>query len=148
MILIAHRGNLNGPNPAEENCPEYIDAALAAGFDAEIDLWVVNDQLFLGHDAPQYPIDLAWLEARYTNLWIHCKNIPALEYMDLAWLFNYFWHESDTLTLTSKRDIWVYPGRQPVRDSIAVMPEIHNDDISSCRGLCSDFVVRYQNDLK
>lgn len=145
MLVIAHRGNLAGPNPAEENRPEYIDAALAAGCDAEIDLWVVDDQLFLGHDAAQYPVDLAWLEARYPNLWIHCKNIAALEYMDLAWLFNYFWHENDTLTLTSRRDIWVYPGRQPVRDSIAVMPEIHNDDVSVCRGVCTDYPERYRS---
>ena len=28
MKLIAHRGNINGPYPLEENNPEYIDIAI------------------------------------------------------------------------------------------------------------------------
>ena len=28
MKLIAHRGNIEGPNPLKENDPEYIDIAL------------------------------------------------------------------------------------------------------------------------
>jgi hypothetical protein len=28
MKLIAHRGNIDGPNPLEENRPEYIEAAI------------------------------------------------------------------------------------------------------------------------
>jgi hypothetical protein len=40
-MLIAHRGNLHGPNPAEENKPAYVDAALAAGV---LDGLVVPDQ--------------------------------------------------------------------------------------------------------
>lgn len=143
ITVIAHRGNIDGPNPEKENSPTYVDTAIAAGFDVEIDLWLVDDQLALGHDAPQYAVDLTWLEERYPKLWIHCKNLAALEYMDQTWLFNYFWHEHDTLTLTSRRDIWVYPGRQPVQDSIAVMPEIHNDDVSRCRGVCTDYPKRY-----
>ena len=58
---------------------------------------------------------------------------------------NYFWHEQDTLTLTSKNYMWVYPGKQPITGSIAVMPEIHNDDISKCLGVCSDFIKRYND---
>ena len=28
MILISHRGNINGPNPEMENNPEYIQKAI------------------------------------------------------------------------------------------------------------------------
>ena len=38
MKLIAHRGNIVGPNPLEENKLEYIEAAIAGGYDAEIDV--------------------------------------------------------------------------------------------------------------
>jgi hypothetical protein len=41
--------------------------------------------------------------------------------------------------------MWVYPGKQPITGSIAVMPEIHNDDISKCLGVCSDFIKRYND---
>ena len=38
MILIAHRGNVSGPNPEMENNPLYIDRALEKGYDVEIDI--------------------------------------------------------------------------------------------------------------
>ena len=38
MKLIAHRGNIHGENPSEENKPEYIDAAIDKGYDVEIDV--------------------------------------------------------------------------------------------------------------
>ena len=57
---------------------------------------------------------------------------------------NYFWHQEDTLTLTSKRYIWAYPGKQPIENSISVMPEIKNDDISLCVGICSDYILKYR----
>ena len=33
MHLIAHRGNISGPNPKRENTPEYIEEAIEKGFD-------------------------------------------------------------------------------------------------------------------
>ena len=42
MILISHRGNLNGTSPFE-NHPEYIQKALLKGFDVEIDVWFFGD---------------------------------------------------------------------------------------------------------
>ncbi len=35
MRIISHRGNIEGPIPEKENCPEYINSALAQGFDVE-----------------------------------------------------------------------------------------------------------------
>ena len=61
MIIIAHRGNVDGPNPERENSPDYIDEALSMGYDVEIDLRSKDKQLFLGHDKPQYPLKLGWL---------------------------------------------------------------------------------------
>ena len=147
MIIIAHRGNLIGPNPSKENSPEYIQAAIDAGFYVEIDLRVIDGKYFLGHDGPDYEIDLNWLceNFNFKFLYIHCKNIEAIETMQNCDVpFNYFWHESDTLTLTSLGDLWVYPGKQPVNGSIAVMPEIHKDDISKCYGICTDYSIDYR----
>jgi hypothetical protein len=60
-------------------------------------------------------------------------------------ILHYFWHEEDTLTLTSKQYMWVYPGKQPIIGSIAVMPEIHNDKIKKCVGVCSDYIINYKS---
>lgn len=147
MILISHRGNINGKIPSKENEPAYIEAAIAEGYEVEIDLWKVEGVLYLGHDEPQYKVDTAWLFDRLEYLWIHCKNIEALEvchyFKDITDL-NYFWHEEDTVTLTNQRYIWAYPGKQPIVDSIAVLPEINNDDVSRCLGVCSDYIQRYR----
>ena len=144
MILISHRGNINGPIPERENHPDYIDQAIALGYDVEIDLWSIEGVLFLGHDEPQYGISQHWLNERYDKLWIHCKNIEAVEWFNMIKGYNYFWHEKDTLTLTSFSHIWAYPGKQPIKNSIAVMPEINNDSITVCKGICSDYVQRYK----
>jgi hypothetical protein len=145
MKLIAHRGNINGPISNKENRPDYIEEALFNNYDAEIDVWFINNKLFLGHDQPDYKINITWLYSNKEKLWIHCKNIAAIEYMSDAWLFHYFWHENDTMVVTSLRDLWVFPGKQPVRNSIAVMPEIYNDDVSLCRGVCTDYAINYRN---
>jgi hypothetical protein len=141
MILISHRGNIDGKLPEYENNPNYIDAALDLGYDVEIDVWYAKEYLFLGHDQPQYLISLDWITERINKLWIHCKNIEAIEWFSEKNIeFNYFWHESDTITLTSKKFIWAYPGKQPILKSIAVMPEIYNDNTSECLGICSDYI--------
>jgi hypothetical protein len=151
MIKIAHRGNIKGPNKTRENSPEYILEAIALGYDVEIDLWVnskeywLASELFLGHDEPQYKVDIAWLIVYNRSLWVHCKSKETAVWIAKFSLYtdidlNYFWHESDTMTLTSKGFWWVYPGKQPVAGSIAVMPELYNDDISQCIGICSDYL--------
>jgi glycerophosphoryl diester phosphodiesterase len=145
MILISHRGNLTGPNPTKENSLPYIQEALDNGFDVEIDIWFNDGVFYLGHDVIQYEVTLDWLKKRKNNLWIHCKNIEAIEWFNNSTVtYNYFWHQEDTVTLTSKNFIWAYPGKQPINRSIAVMPEIFNDKINLCIGVCSDYIQNYK----
>jgi hypothetical protein len=47
-------------------------------------------------------------------------------------------------TLTSRGFVWVYPGKQPIEGSIAVLPEVHHDPIDSCIGICSDVIAQYK----
>jgi len=144
MILISHRGNIDGKIPELENKPSYIENAIKLGFDVEIDIWMVEGVLLLGHDEPQYGIPQGWLNKRYERLWIHCKNIEAIEWFNMIGGFNYFWHQEDTVALTSMNVIWVYPGKQPIKGSIAVMPEINNDNLDNCIGVCSDYINDYK----
>jgi hypothetical protein len=144
MILISHRGNIDGRVEEFENDPSYIDRAILEGFDVEVDVWIVQNILYLGHDYPQYQVDITWFYERKERIWIHCKNTDSVIYFNRSKEdFNYFWHENDTVTLTSKNHIWAYPGKQPIHDSIAVMPEINNDDISKCIGVCSDKIKEF-----
>ncbi len=152
MIYISHRGNINGRIEEAENKPEYIDDTLRIGFDVEVDVWYIDGNWWLGHDEPQYQIDFEWIDKRANKLWVHCKNKEAVEYFveneDDCKDINWFWHEEDTLTLTSYGYIWAYPGKQPIKKSIAVMPEIHMDDINVCSGICSDYIQKYKDEIK
>jgi hypothetical protein len=145
MILIAHRGNTNGSIEILENQPKYIDLAINKDYDVEVDVWYINETLYLGHDKPQYIVDFKWFTDRSTKLWLHCKNIEALVFFKISdFKFNFFWHETDTITLTSLNYIWAYPGKQPIPKSIAVMPELNNDNTTNCIGICSDYVEKYK----
>ena len=146
MKLIAHRGNVFGPDTSRENSPDYIDDALSKKFDVEIDVRFINEQFYLGHDTPDYKIDFDWIISRSEFLWIHCKDLNSLNYFSSNYKkdLNYFWHQNDDYTLTSKNYIWVYPGKEYSSNSIVVMPEIfgqlHKLNQQNIIGVCSDFV--------
>jgi hypothetical protein len=146
MILISHRGNIDGKKPHLENQPHYIDEAIDLGYDVEIDLWFIDGRVYLGHDEPQYEVDDSWLGERTDKLWVHCKNVESLNWIRST-ILHYFWHEEDTLTLTSENYMWVYPGKQPIIGSVAVMPERGNDDVSKCIGICSDVIKKYKDEI-
>jgi hypothetical protein len=147
MIYIAHRGLLNGPSQWE-NAPWAIEEAITVCGNAEIDLWEIDGFFKLGHDEPKYDVSWKWLREHSNGLWIHCKNFQALETLTGFYSqWNFFWHEKDAATLTSKGYIWAYPGKQPILNSIAVLPELYDDDISKCLGICSDYVLKYRGDL-
>lgn len=147
MILISHRGNISGRFESYENEPTYIDLSVKKGYDVEVDVWYIDNMLFLGHDDPQYGVDLQWFKDRLLNLWIHCKNIDALSYLkESGYQFNYFWHQEDDVTITSLGYFWTYPGKQLTKYSIAVLPELkHFDNISISYGICSDHIEKYKN---
>jgi len=153
MKLIAHRGNIDGPNSLDENSPEYIDDAISKGFDVEVDIWydTFEKNFYLGHDDPQYRVTSYWLAERMSNLWIHCKNLDALyEFANNRDGCNYFWHQTDNFTLTNNNYIWTYPGQPYTPRSIIVMPEtgIKDEELKklvdfkayNCYGICSDYV--------
>jgi hypothetical protein len=73
MILIAHRGLVDGPNKEIENSPEQILTAIDLGYDCEIDVWY-DDGWYLGHDMPQYKTDAKFLLKNKESFWIHSKN--------------------------------------------------------------------------
>lgn len=143
MVLISHRGNTKGKILSAENRPDYIDEAIGFGFDVEIDIRYVDGDLYLGHDTPDYPTTLNWLIERKDKLWVHCKNHRAVEHLHQTDL-NYFWHDEDDMTITSHGFIWAHPKIQPLKNSIAVLPDNYNWDLSNCIGICSDNIEQYK----
>jgi hypothetical protein len=145
MILISHRGNISGPNPEQENHPEYIVEALKQGYDVEIDVWFKDNKFMLGHNEPQYEFPFELIDQAYPKLWIHCKNIDALSKLNEldpnGSKVNYFWHENDLGVLTSKSYIW---STNLINNGILVMPELFDKQpIETTMGICSDYIKNY-----
>tara|TARA_R100000988_G_C3857849_1_gene97900 strand:+ start:17 stop:463 length:447 start_codon:yes stop_codon:yes gene_type:complete len=146
MKIISHRGNTNGPDLSIENSPDQIDNCISLGYDVEIDLRIIDNIFYLGHDTPDYIIEFEWLLKNKNRLWIHCKNLESLRYLsDLD--LNFFWHQSDDYTLTSKGYVWTYPGKDIISKSVIVMPEKTSFDFSRLKeydvyGICTDYPTR------
>ena len=139
MRLIAHRGNTKGRKKSLENSIDYLESALDQGFDVELDAWV-TDSVYLGHDKPQYKCPMSFLISNSSKLWIHCKNLNALQSLNKIRSLNIFWHETDDFTLTSKGFIWTYPNKDVCENSVLVTESASDYKGAECFGLCSDYV--------
>jgi hypothetical protein len=149
--IISHRANINGPSD-KENSIDSIKTAIDLGFDVELDIWVVDGKIMLGHDEPQNALEKPLLDRIGPTGWFHCKNIEALNYFrDHLPDLNYFWHQMDDYTITSKGYFWTYPGKKISKNSIIVLPE--NIDQSELEymikqrpyAICTDWPHLYEN---
>jgi len=136
MIPISHRGNLEGPSNLE-NHPDQIQKVLRLGFDCEIDLWREDSKWYLGHDYPEHQVSLNFFCK--PKLWIHAKNLAALE--SIPKYLNFFWHEADDFTLTSKHFIWTSYGKEVTDRSVIVDFNKNWSTMNyNCYGVCSDYM--------
>ena len=141
--IISHRGNIKGSSHGNENSPSLIDEAISFDLDVEVDLWTL-DKLYLGHDTCEYTVTLDWLTNRKERLWIHAKNIKAAEFL-VTTEFNWFWHENDSMTLTSKGIPWAYPGIY-VKNGITVCFSVVNVPYY-IKGVCTDEPLLFRDFL-
>jgi hypothetical protein len=143
MILISHRGNIEGRIPDHENHPNYITDALSKNYDVEVDVSLMDGEFYLGHDTPEYKISVEFLKNE--KLWCHAKNIDALFAMIKEGSVHCFWHQNDAVTLTSQKYIWTFPGQILTPNSICVLPEKYEHKELNCAGICSDYISQYDN---
>ena len=147
MKIIAHRANINGSNSSRENKFSQIIKCIESGYEVEIDIRLKNNKLYLGHDKPDEIISEEALFKLKEKCWIHCKNLDAISYFNkFGKVFNYFWHENDKYTLTSRGFIWTFPGETLGVNSICVLPEINTPITNfsllknqSLAGICTDY---------
>ena len=112
MKLIAHRGNLTGPDTTTENTWASIRKCDRLGIDVEIDFWVKENRLHIGHDEHRTEeIAMYQLRDLSVNVYAHCKNLDALQYMSSNRLGNVipFSHDSDDFIALSNGEIWAHP---------------------------------------
>lgn len=151
MIKISHRGNLNGPIKDQENNPKQIIKVIEKGYDCEIDVWYVSGEVVLAHSLKEdvnYRVNDDFLKKK--GLWCHAKNLEAINYLKKLNV-NFFWHEDDEITITSKNWIWCHPKikySSKMSNSIICLPEIYKKKINLYDGFCSDYIENFSIKFK
>jgi len=146
MKLIAHRGNVDGPNPAYENQPDYIQQAMSEGYDVEVDVWYVDESIWLGHDRPQYHVSHSdFISLLYfKSIWWHAKDYKTLNYMlSHGRQIKVFAHEGDKYGLVNGGYIWTADTTiqlEPNNYTVWILPTLPSDFIPDpmLYGLCTD----------
>lgn len=142
MYFISNKGNVSGINESRESTEKYIEEAMKQGYDVKIDLWSIDDRLFLGNHIPKYETDKDWIYKWTRKLWIHCKNIDAL-YFCFECHAHSFWQEYDDYTITTEGMIWARPGIiSPNQFCVMENPDMYLkiDDLKNIpkAGVCSN----------
>lgn len=150
MMLISHRGNLNGPDLFSENSPEVINHVISMDIPVEVDLRWHNNSFYFGHDEPQYQVSAEYLLANKDWLWVHCKDNEAFNAALKLRKLNCFWHNTDDYTITTFGYAWAYPGKEPAGTlCIGVMPEMQWSFEETLKkpffGICTDYISQVQD---
>ena len=128
-MIIAHRCNLEGKSDNENTLSGIINC-INQGFSVEIDVRYIDGKYYLGHDFPQEEISLFLMSSLCDRLFIHCKNIEALQQLRAYAELNIFGHSEDEFVITSRGDVFCSVGTVHDR-TICVMPELSNKPILS-----------------
>ena len=144
MLIISHRGNLNGSILEKENSPSYVIEAISSGFDVEVDVWWYRDGLWLGHDEPVWGLPETFLDEIKDNAWLHCKNLKMVERL-IGTDYHWFWHEDDKVTLTSKGHVWCFPEKEVTGGIMVDKGQKTNKNIL---GICTDHAELWKKRLE
>lgn len=139
MIKISHRGNYKGRDPERENTISYVEEAIAAGFDVMVDVWLVGNEWYLGHNLPKELIQLSFMER--PQIWVRARDFPGYVSLHSQKKIHTFWHKDDDFTFTSKGVKWANTDVL-TRDGVMFMPRSYIPKIRLGRvqplGVCLD----------
>ncbi len=88
MIILAHRGNLTGPEPDQENRLDRMTEAMSLGFGLETDIRRRSDgTLYISHDMELKPrADGGDDAVRHASMWrMWSSQLVALNVKELGW---------------------------------------------------------------
>lgn len=154
--IISHRGNLNGCYPLTENHPTVIEYLLQQlDYDIEVDVRVINDKIFLGHDTPEYEVDINYLLSKKDRLWIHCKTKETYFELSKYKQLRIFLHDLEIFTVTSLKEKWTADINYCSNSYLVLMPdfEIHNSQwtkwlLKNVNGICTDYPMYWQKEFE
>lgn len=140
--VIAHRGCLDGPDPARENLRAQLWRAQAEGFAVEVDVRWHLDGFWLGHDAPQERVLEPQAFFQHPGVYAHAKDGEALcALLDLG--AHCFALKDDAWTVTSRGLIWSGPLEIPLGGVLQVElgrpTPARVRQLRYCQAVCTDY---------
>lgn len=87
MVILAHRGNLSGPEPSRENSVGRMGEAMGRGYGLETDIRRLPDgRLYISHDAKSGADPTLELASDHAGLWSkYPGQLVALNLKELGW---------------------------------------------------------------
>ena len=158
MQYISYLGIYDGTNLQDAGTPDQLGRAFNSGFSCMVNVWRVDDVLYLGTDQPLTQVTEQYIQG--SRFWINAMNDDMQTWIaaqPIKLYPNYFWFpnitESTPVTTSSGKIIT--PGPVPIDNtSIVFPPEIQDRGMLStvhlrCFGVCSTyltFIKRMRNE--
>jgi hypothetical protein len=157
MLYISYRGIYDGNNFQDANTPSQIGKALGYGFSCMVDVWRVDNKLYLGNDQPITEVTEKYLQGR--KFYINARNTDMqtwLSTQSLSLYPNWFYFTAPTPPPTyveASNGKLITPGTVPINNnSVMFLPEINDTTLLStvnlrCFGIISNyltFIRRYR----
>lgn len=142
-IIIAHLGNIHGPEPEQENRLRYIQKALDAGWHVSVSVLFSSGAFLLPHAGGYDVIPAALLSKQ--RVWCNALTPDTLDALCGA-NAHCFCMGGQPYSLTSAQFIWTMAGHPLADRAIAVFPEqaaANWLDEYEPAGICTDFPADY-----
>lgn len=159
MLYISYQGVYDGTNYEDANTVPQIRKALNAGYSCMVDVWRVDNKLYLGSYQPMVEVTDVYLQGR--RFWINARNTDMQEWISAqpSRLYpNYFWFTTPNpppAYVTASNGKLITPGTVPIdNNSVVYLPEVTDQSYLTtvhlrCYGVCStnlNFIKRIRNE--
>ena len=151
MYYISYQGIFDGSDYQSANTPGQISKALSAGFSCLIDVWRINNKLYVGNGQPLIEVTEKYIQG--PRFWINAKNVDMQNWLvtQPSTLYPHYFHfDASTppppYAVVSNGKLMT-PGTVPYNEnSIVFLPEIDDRSLYStvklkCYGVCSGFLL-------
>ena len=151
MLYISYQGIYDGQNYEDANTPKQINSALGKGFSCLINVWRINNKLYVGNGQPVIEVPEKYIQGN--RFWINAVNTDMQTWIATqpSKLYpNYFNFAASTPPppyATASNGKLITPGTVPINgNSVMFLPEINDRSLYTMvkvksYGICSGFLT-------
>jgi hypothetical protein len=151
MFYISYQGIYDGKDYEDANTPSQISKAQQRGFSCLIDVWRINNKLYVGNGQPLIEVTEKYIQGN--RFWINAVNTDMQTWIatQSSTLYpNYFHFDASTPPppyATASNGKLITPGTVPINtNSVMFLPEINDRSLYTMVkvksfGICSGFLT-------